>query len=238
MRREVTVTTKVQIDHMPVAKLPEITLPDGQVVQVIQPLRRNLPLPAGFPAWPEATQRNAVTALEEFLQDVRRNGSIEHMSELGLIDPGQAIRDQRPLDGPRLKLDLIDRCNWQLAQFLRVSHISINLATKLRPPNEYSNPTRISEATGALRVVLEGYNRIYGGPAKDPVPILYFAVALSKTPGEEERALREFQDGLSNIAIGPEAPVKNLLWAKSNLARLLRHLNRVPEAEEQEKFIR
>ncbi|KIM43155.1 hypothetical protein M413DRAFT_55154, partial [Hebeloma cylindrosporum] len=116
---------------------------------------------------------------------------------------------------------LIDRCNWQLAQLLR-----------------YSKPTRISEAIGPLRVVLEGYNRIYGGPAKDAVPILYFAVALSKTPGEEERALREFHDGLSHIDIGPDAPVKNLLWAKSNLARLLRRLNRVTQAEEQEAFAR
>lgn len=106
---------------MPVSKLPEVTLPDGQVVQVMQPLKRNLP--AGFPAWPAATQQNAIRNLEEFLQEVRRNGSIEHMSELGLINPGQAIHDQRPLDGPRLKLDLIDRCNWQLAQLLRVSYI-------------------------------------------------------------------------------------------------------------------
>jgi hypothetical protein len=106
---------------MPVLKLPEVTLSDGQVVQVIQPLKQNLP--AGFPAWPPATQQNAITALEEFLQEVRRNGSIEHMSELGLINPGQAIRDQGTLDGPRLKLDLIDRCNWQLAQLLRVSYV-------------------------------------------------------------------------------------------------------------------
>jgi hypothetical protein len=105
---------------MPVSKLPEVTLSDGQVVQVIQPLIRNLP--AGFSAWPPATQRNAIRALEEFLQEVRRNGSIEHMSELGLINPGQAI-DQRPLDSPQLKLDLIDRCSWQLAQLLRVSRI-------------------------------------------------------------------------------------------------------------------
>ena len=103
------------------SKLPEVTLSDGQVVQVIQPLKRNLP--AGFPAWPPATQRNAIKALEEFLQEVRRNGSIEHMSELGLINPAQAIRDQRPPDAPRLKLDLLDRCNWQLAQLLRVSYI-------------------------------------------------------------------------------------------------------------------
>jgi hypothetical protein len=70
------------------------------------------------------------------------------------------------------------------------------------------------------------------------VPTLYFAVALSKKPGEEEHALREFQDGLNHTAIGPDAPVKNLLWAKSNMARLLRHLNRVSQAEEQEEFIR
>ena len=184
-------------------------------------------------------QQNAITALKEFLQEVRRNGSIEHMSELGLINPVQAIRDQRTLDGPRLKLDLIDRCNWQLAQLLRVSYVCLrtNVTTKLKPVNKYSNPTRISEAIGPLRVVLEGYNRIYGGPAKDAVPTLYFAVALSKKPGEEEHALREFQDGLNHIAIGPEAPVKNLLWAESYLARLLRHLNRVSQAEVQE-FIR
>lgn len=108
---------------MPISKLPEVTLPDGEVVQVIQPLKRNLPLPAGFSAWPPATQRNAIRALEEFLQEVRRNGSIEHLSELGLINPGQAILDQRPLDSPQLKLDLIDRCSWQLAQLLRVSCI-------------------------------------------------------------------------------------------------------------------
>jgi len=93
----------------------------------------------------------------------------------------------------------------------------------------------------SLTVVLNGYKALpEAKPKIDVVPSLYLAVALSKNPGEEERAIRVFKETIDNIYsknIG-EMPVKNLLWARANAARLFRQLNRVPEAEEQEEIIR
>lgn len=94
---------------------------------------------------------------------------------------------------------------------------------------------------GPVTVVLNTF-RTFNGNKVDIVPSLYLAVALSKTVGEEARALETYKlvtDNLysSNTAT-PQTPQKNLIWAMANIAHLFRRLNRIPEAEEQERLAR
>jgi len=102
---------------------------------------------------------------------------------------------------------------------------------------QYSTPTRIVEAVGPLTVVLSTFRTIYGNQKVDVVPNLYLAVALSKTAGEEARALEAYKLATDNIN-SLNIPKKNLIWAMANIAHLFRRLNRIPEAEEQERLAR
>ena len=88
-----------------------------------------------------------------------------------------------------------------------------------------------------LTVVISTYRTIYGDQNVDVVPNLYLAVALSKTPGEEARALQVYMLATNNI--NPRnTPKKNMIWAMANIAHLFRRLDRIQEAEEQERLAR
>lgn len=91
---------------------------------------------------------------------------------------------------------------------------------------------------GPVTVVLNTYRTIYGDKV-DIVPNLYLAVALSKTVGEEARALEMYKLATDNLySSNTVTPRKNLIWAMANMAHLFRRLDRIPEAEEQERLAR
>ena len=69
-------------------------------------------------------------------------------------------------------------------------------------------------------------------------PLLYLGVALSKKPGEEEKAIKTFQEALDNLDKAPQMPVRGLIWARAYFSRTLRKKGRVEEAKKQEKLIR
>ena len=76
-----------------------------------------------------------------------------------------------------------------------------------------------------LTVVLNTYRTIYGNKV-DIVPNLYLAVALSKTAGEEARALETYKLATDNLySVNTVTPQKNLIWAMANMAHLFRRLN-------------
>lgn len=76
-----------------------------------------------------------------------------------------------------------------------------------------------------LTVVLNTYRTIYGNKV-DIVPNLYLAVALSKTAGEEARALETYKLATDNFySVNTVTPQKNLIWAMANMAHLFRRLN-------------
>ena len=103
---------------------------------------------------------------------------------------------------------------------------------------QYSTPTRILEAVGPLTVVLNTF-RTLNRSQVDIIPNLYLAVALSKTAGEEARALETYKLVTDNLySPNTTTPHKNLVWAMANIAHLFRRLNRIPEAEEQERLAR
>ena len=72
----------------------------------------------------------------------------------------------------------------------------------------------------------------------DIFPTLYLGVALSKKPGEEEKAIRTFQEVLDNLDKATQMPVRGLIWACAHFSRTLRKKGRVKEAKKQEKLIR
>ena len=74
-----------------------------------------------------------------------------------------------------------------------------------------------------------------GGNQIDIFPLLYLGVALSKKPGEEEKAIKTFQEALDNLDKAPQMPVRGLIWARAYFSR---KKGRVEEAKEQEKLIR
>jgi hypothetical protein len=70
---------------------------------------------------------------------------------------------------------------------------------------------------------------------KDVTPILYLAAAISKTPGQEERALAMFRDVEDE---GSSEAYRTCLWARAHIARMLRCIGRKDEAEVEESRIR
>lgn len=101
---------------------------------------------------------------------------------------------------------------------------------------KHSTPSRIAEALAPLTFIAETCKRVNGPDAVDVVPTLFLAVSLSRIDGEEERALQTFKQAF--LKIRPDIPPLNIIWARANKARLLRQLNRIPEAELEEKFTR
>jgi len=70
------------------------------------------------------------------------------------------------------------------------------------------------------------------------MPGLYLAVALSRNTGDEERAIRTFNEVIEHLNDIPQRPQKNLLWARANMARLYRSMGRIADAEKQERLCR
>jgi hypothetical protein len=100
---------------------------------------------------------------------------------------------------------------------------------------QYSNPSRIQEATPYIEKVLAHFAVEKPGEP-DVIPLLYHGVALHKVPGQENAALNAFTTAFDHgVDIGS---TKTMLWARGSMSRLLRRMGRVPEAEEQEKEIR
>ncbi|EDR13681.1 uncharacterized protein LACBIDRAFT_308926 [Laccaria bicolor S238N-H82] len=68
--------------------------------------------------------------------------------------------------------------------------------------------------------------------------MLYLGVALSKNPGQEERAIKIFQEALDNLDKATYMPHRGLIWARAYFSRTLRKKGRVKAAKKQEKLIR
>jgi hypothetical protein len=112
--------------------------------------------------------------------------------------------------------------------------------SRLRPVmlhiHQLSNPSRISEAVPALTYLDEVHKRIHGQNEMDAASGMFLAVALSYHAGQEERSLHTFREAFKRIR--PGFSPRNIIWARSQLARLLRQMNRISEAEREEKFTR
>jgi len=67
--------------------------------------------------------------------------------------------------------------------------------------------------------------------------LLYLGVALHKTHGKEEEALKAFRDGFRYLRPGQTGP-NTELWARGSMSRLLRKMGRISEAEKEESAIR
>ena len=103
--------------------------------------------------------------------------------------------------------------------------------------SQYSKPCRIAEAEAALREVLR-YAQAKGA-RRNVAPELYLAVAIHKIPEKEQEALSMFASAFDHYeehgdpALGPRSE----LWARASWSRLLRRVERVRDAEVQEKAI-
>ena len=100
---------------------------------------------------------------------------------------------------------------------------------------QYSDPMRIAEAVPYLEQNIATFKKVKGADVKDVTPMLYLAVALHKQPGEEQKALQIFEEAAEGNPMSQYH--QTLLWARSNIARLLRRLNRAKEAKTHEDMI-
>jgi len=96
--------------------LPQITLPSGESVMLLHPQ-----LPRNVGGWPPQTQRKAIRVIEKFLQEIYADGSISHMLKLGVLPADLDLNQLPPHAELYARVDMIDKCSWQLAQFMRVS---------------------------------------------------------------------------------------------------------------------
>ena len=103
---------------------------------------------------------------------------------------------------------------------------------------QFSVPCRIAEAEQSLREVIQ-YAQQKQGARRDVAPELYLAAAIHKVPGKEEESNALFASAFSHFdehgapGLGPRSE----LWARAAWARLLRRMEKVPEAEVQERAI-
>jgi hypothetical protein len=87
--------------------------------------------------------------------------------------------------------------------------------------------------------VLGIYQRVNPNAAtKDVVPLLYLGVALSRCRDKDEEALEVLTQALDTADQTRDKFVKNALWARAELSRLLRRIGRQTEAEGYESEIR
>ena len=102
--------------------VPTITLPNGDTALII-----TRGLVNSFSTWAPPIQRRTIRILEEFMQEIYANGSLAYLLELQVTTEAQltANPELRANGGRLVRLDLLDRCNWQLAQFLRVRSIIV-----------------------------------------------------------------------------------------------------------------
>lgn len=75
-----------------------------------------------------------------------------------------------------------------------------------------------------------------GKDKKDITPLLYLGVALSKTRGKAQKAVEVFNEAFGYTLEKPGTRTE--LWSRAYMSRLLRRMDRVREAETQEKLIR
>lgn len=197
-------------------------------------------------------QRASVDNLNAYIVEVR-DMSEERRRELDILRPQDVTQEQ--IDA-RIAAYL-NKCHWQLAQFYRVSsaHFARAAAPKsLRAPYvrprvvstqglmwasaQFSAPCRIAEAEPSLREVIRYAQQKQGG-RRDVAPELYLAAAIHKVPGKEEESNALFASAFSYFdehgapGLGPRSE----LWARAAWARLLRRMEKVPEAEAQERAI-
>ncbi|KZP16822.1 hypothetical protein FIBSPDRAFT_1047281 [Athelia psychrophila] len=116
-----------------------------------------------------------------------------------------------------------------------IPHVLESLQWRTSQALRWSAPTRVYEAVPYLEKVIESH-RAFHPTEVDVTPTLWLAVALHKTPGQEERAL-----ALHARAIGATQPGQNgfrtMLWAKANMSRMLRRMGKVAEAQKNENEI-
>ncbi|KAI1788840.1 hypothetical protein LXA43DRAFT_1096865 [Ganoderma leucocontextum] len=161
-------------------------------------------------------QRAAVDNLNAYIAEVR-DMTEERRRELDILRPQDTTQEQ--IDA-RIAAYL-DKCHWQLAQFYR-----------------FSVPCRIAEAEPSLREVIQYAQQKQSG-RRDVAPELYLAAAIHKVPGKEEESTALFASAFSHFdehgapGLGPRSE----LWARAAWARLLRRMDKVPEAEAQERAI-
>ena len=197
-------------------------------------------------------QRASVDNLNAYIVEVR-DMSEERRRELDILRPQDVTQEQ--IDA-RIAAYL-NKCHWQLAQFYRVSsaHFALAAASKsllashvrLRVVSthrlmwtyaQFSAPCRIAEAESSLREVIRYAQQKQGG-RRDVAPELYLAAAIHKVPGKEEESNTLFASAFSYFdehgapGLGPRSE----LWARAAWARLLRKMEKVPEAEAQERAI-
>ena len=77
------------------------------------------------------------------------------------------------------------------------------------------------------------------GTKRDATPELFLAVTLVKSPEKEEEALSLFSSAFAHIDAddSPGPGPRSELWARASWARLLRRMDRIAEAEEQENEV-
>lgn len=76
---------------------------------------------------PSADQRQIIEQLENFIEQLRADGSTEHLQRLGVLDPKTSDTDDQK------KGCVLEKCYWQLAQFYRVSMRTISQCIPLTP---------------------------------------------------------------------------------------------------------
>ncbi|KAF9461810.1 hypothetical protein BDZ94DRAFT_1263047 [Collybia nuda] len=174
-------------------------------------------IPRIFNIISDEDQRGLVSQLEDFIEEVKADGSIPHLLHLGVLSP-------QNMDEKHIKKDhLLEKCCWQLAQLYR-----------------FSTPSRIAEAVPAIQFVSEIYQRENPDVAvkKDVVPMLYLGVALSRSRKHDDEALNTLEQALAAADLTPDQNLKNTLWGRAEYSRLLRRFGKMAEAEAQESHIR
>ena len=98
---------------------------------------------------------------------------------------------------------------------------------------QYSTPTRIAEAAPYLERFIANFGTEHPNGKVDVTPEIYLGVVLHKVLGQEDAAVSHFR-----VAYMASSGIKMQLWSWACFSRLLRCINRIPEAEEQEDAIR
>ncbi|KAJ7135433.1 hypothetical protein C8R43DRAFT_1203719 [Mycena crocata] len=160
-------------------------------------------------------QKSFFNLLDAFRTEVNEKGdSIDYLKEIG------APTSQTEVDAGRTKAAVLDMCHWQLAMCLR-----------------YSTPTRIAEAVPYLESVIATFDSQHTAGEVDVTPEMYLGVALHKQPGQEDAAVAHFRAAYA-YAPAIEMQYRTQLWSRACFSRLLRRMDKIKEAEEQEDVIR
>ncbi|KAJ7633066.1 hypothetical protein FB45DRAFT_832514 [Roridomyces roridus] len=173
-------------------------------------------IPTAFPTIPVDEQRDYLDRVREFKTEVEVKGnSLAYLKDITAV-AGNATN----IDVPRTKAQLVDACNWRIAQCLR-----------------YSTPTRIAEAAPYIQNVIAHFKLAHLTDGKtDDVPEMYLGVALHKTPGQEDKAVEHFRIAYTSSP-HIEMQFHSQLWSRACYSRLLRRMGKIAEAKEQEDMI-